>query len=81
MPQDACEGMAVAQEGGHAVRAECGHGNTHMIGVEYPYGHPDRFDGVSEWKCDICGQRYGRWTGRLLVGDDYEKRYGGQYEV
>ena len=64
----------------HPMRPQCGH-DTPVIGVEYEYGHPGRFDGVSEWMCAVCGERRGRWTGRLLVGDDYEKRYGGQYEV
>ena len=47
-----------------------------MIGVEYWYDHPARYDGVSEWKCEKCGIRIGRWTGKELKGDDYEKPFG-----
>ena len=26
-----------------------------MIGVEYAMTHPDHWDGVSEWECQVCG--------------------------
>lgn len=51
---------------------------SRLIGVEYPYGHKDRYDGVSEWKCPQCGLRVGRWTGRVLADDETEPRWGGQ---
>jgi len=54
-------------------------GLTHysrLIGVEYSVIHPAHFDGVSEWLCPDCGVRVGRWSGRVLVGDDYERRFG-----
>jgi hypothetical protein len=43
-----------------------------MVGIEYFGG----YDGVSEWHCAICGHRVGRWSGRILVGDDYERPFG-----
>lgn len=49
--------------------------------VEYSYGHPARYDGYSELMCWVCGYREGRWSGRELIGDDYELRYGGQHNV
>jgi len=52
----------------------CSHKNK--IGLEYPYGHKARYDGVSEWVCKDCGHRVGRWSGRVLTGDDYERRWG-----
>ena len=55
--------------------SECVHPDEKRAGVEYPYGHPGRYDGVSEWVCTACGQRKGRWSGRVLVGDDYERRF------
>lgn len=50
---------------------------SRLIGVEYAYGHKDRYDGVSEWRCPNCGVRVGRWSGRVLEGDETEPRYGG----
>ena len=44
-------------------------------GVEYPYPHPARYDGVSEWRC-ANGHRWGRWTGRVLELGDWEWPYG-----
>lgn len=55
----------------------CGHSADKATGCEYPYGHPGRYDGVSEWICGTCGTRFGRWSGRVLVGDDYERRWAG----
>ena len=50
---------------------------SRVVGVEYPYGHKDRYDGVSEWRCPDCGTREGRWTGEVLTGDATEPRHGG----
>lgn len=52
------------------------HYYSQRIGVEYPYGHPGRYDGVSEWRCPACGVRVGRWSGRVLLGNDYERPFG-----
>lgn len=50
--------------------------NTHcgnpMIGVEYSFDHPYHWDGVSEWRCQTCGVRIGRWSKRVLVADEFE---------
>lgn len=50
---------------------------SRVIGVEYGYGHPHRYDGVSEWRCPDCGYREGRWTGRPLREGESEPRFGG----
>lgn len=53
------------------------YGATHFsrfIGIEYPYGHPDRYDGVSEWNCPDCGARWGQFSGKILTGDQCESR-------
>ena len=55
---------------------KCGH--PVYIGIEYEYGHPDRYDGMSERMCERCGTRYGRWTGRELHEGESEKRWGGE---
>ena len=47
-------------------------GGSRVIGVEYEGG----YDGISEWNCPDCGYREGRWSGRELVGDEREARYG-----
>jgi len=52
------------------------------MGVEYfeptekriPFEH--QYDGISEWNCLDCKTRWGRWSGRILKGDDYEKKFG-----
>ena len=51
----------------------CGAGIGVM--VEYDYTHPERYDGVSEYRCEQ-GHRWGRWSGRVLTGSDYERRWG-----
>lgn len=53
-------------------------GSTNIVGVEYAYPCPERFDGVSEWKCLDCGFRIGRWSGKELKDGEIEKRYGGE---
>jgi hypothetical protein len=53
-------------------------GACDWIGVEYGYPCPERYDGVSEWKCRACGARWGRWTRKLLKDGELEKRYGGE---
>lgn len=50
----------------------------HMMGVEYAYGHPEHYDGVSEWHCLKCGRRFGRWSKRILGDNEFEKRWGGR---
>jgi hypothetical protein len=51
---------------------------SQVIGVEYDYTSPERYDGVSEWRCPRCGRREGRWTGKVLAEGEFEKRFGGQ---
>lgn len=52
-------------------------GKKDWIGVEYGYDSPDRYDGVSEWKCQQCEARFGRWTRKELAEGEAEKQYGG----
>ena len=51
--------------------------SKNIVMIEYWYTHPERYDGVSEYECKDCGYRQGRWSGKELKGDEYEKRYGG----
>lgn len=57
----------------HAIADQLDNPTTHfsrVIGVEYQGG----FDGVSEWRCLDCGRREGRWSGKVLTGDEKEGR-------
>lgn len=59
---------------------KCGSLNIAM--VEYfdpsekriPFKH--QYDGISEYVCEDCKYREGRWSGRELKGDDYERKFG-----
>lgn len=53
-------------------------GSVNIIFVEYPYGNPERYDGVSEVACNDCKARFGRWSGKELQGGEFEKRPGHQ---
>lgn len=53
--------------------------NTLMTGVEYAYPCLDRYDGVSEYACDKCGVRIGRWSGKRLMRGETEPRFGGAH--
>ena len=47
-----------------------------IIGIEYGYGDPYRYDGISEWACQKCDWRIGRWSGKALTGKEQEAPYG-----
>lgn len=51
----------------------CGSHDT--LGREYQLT-PCDYDGISEWECLTCHRRWGRWSGRELVADQLEPRYG-----
>lgn len=59
---------------------DCPACKTAMVGVEYGYGSPERYDGVSEWACFKCGKRIGRWSGKELKPGKIEPRYGKQHK-
>ena len=59
-----------------AEETKCKCPAKYLVGVEYSYDSPEHYDGVSEWDCSKCGNRVGRWTGRLLTGMQCEPRYG-----
>ncbi len=52
-------------------------GKRDWIRIEYGYPHPEHYDGISEWRCESCGTRFGRWTGKILSDGESEKKYGG----
>ena len=57
-------------------------GSENIVMVEYfdpnekkiPFKH--QYDGISEIKCLDCKVRIGRWSKRVLEGDDYERIWG-----
>jgi len=59
------------------MEKRCGCGSKDFIAIEYGYSHPEHYDGISEWRCQKCGTRYGRWTGKILKDGESEKRFGG----
>lgn len=74
-----CEGTLLGNPIPEADRHYYAAGATHfrlVIGVEYEYGEPEHYDGVSEWRCPHCGYREGRWSGRELAEGDVERRFG-----
>jgi hypothetical protein len=52
---------------------------SNLLAVEYGYPHPCQYDGVSEWRCLVCGCRWGRWTGRILGAVEHEPPYGEEH--
>lgn len=50
-------------------------GNIDLMGCQYDYGHPNHYDGISEWRCS-CGARTGRWTGKILAEGESERKFG-----
>lgn len=59
------------------LHCDCTNGKP--IGVEYCYASENYYDGVSEWMCNQCQRRWGRWSGRELAGDEEELRFGGDF--
>ena len=49
-----------------------------MLACEYPYNHPEHYDGISEWECESCKVRFGSWYGKALTVTECEKRFGGK---
>ncbi len=47
-----------------------------IIGVQYGYPSAEMYDGVSEWQCQDCGYRQGRWTGKQINEGELESRFG-----
>lgn len=50
--------------------------SNHIETIEYSYQNPEHYDGFSEWKCQDCGYRQGRWTGKELPNGYIESRLG-----
>lgn len=55
--------------------SSCSTCSTPLMGVEY-YGTPCDYDGISEWQCQACGLRIGRWSRRTLADGELEARWG-----
>lgn len=46
-----------------------------MMGIQYALT-PCDYDGTSEYACDQCALRVGRWSGLTLGEGELEARYG-----
>ena len=52
-------------------------GSDKMLHIEYMLT-PQDYDGISEFKCEDCGYRVGRWSGKELKDGYIERLYGGE---
>lgn len=52
--------------------------SKNISACEYAYTSPEHYDGVSEWHCEDCGYRQGRWSGKELKEGEIEPRLGGK---
>jgi hypothetical protein len=50
--------------------------SNNIIMVEYPPTYPQHYDGVSEFVCQDCRVRIGRWSEEELQDGEFEPRYG-----
>ncbi len=60
--------------------------SKNIVSIEYGFiwlkkEHPkllDKvlYDGISEYNCQDCGYRQGRWSGKQLKDNELENRYG-----
>ncbi len=67
----------IMKNGAGGIECPNCHGSS-FTGCQYDAGKPESYDGVSEWHCDGCGTRFGRWTHRELIAGEIERRYGGR---
>lgn len=51
-------------------------GSENILMVEYDPMMPKHYDGISEIRCNDCGVRIGRWSGRELQEGELEPRGG-----
>lgn len=51
-------------------------GSENILMVEYSWDSPEHYDGISEIRCNDCGVRIGRWSGKELAEGEVEKRHG-----
>ena len=57
---------------------KCGSKNIVMVEYGMPYNEDTAYDGISEYRCQDCKRREGRWSGIELKDDEMERRYGGE---
>ena len=50
--------------------------HTDLTGLQYRYDHPAHYDGISEYFCQKCDARWGRWTKERLFHGEFEWPYG-----
>ena len=51
-------------------------GSKNIIMIEYGYPCKEQYDGISEYQCQDCKLRIGRWTGNELKEGELEPRLG-----
>ena len=57
---------------------KCRCGSEKITSIQYAWNVPEHYNGISEWRCEDCKTRFGRWTGKVLTGNEREKINGGR---
>ena len=56
--------------------------SDNVLSVQYGYGgNQEHYDGISEYQCEDCKYREGRWTGTELANDELESVHGSRGHV
>lgn len=50
--------------------------NPKLITIEYHWESPNHYDGISEYACENCKYRQGRWSEKELKEGEEETVYG-----
>ena len=50
--------------------------SKNILMIEYGYPCPESYDGISEYRCEDCKYRQGRWTGNELKKGEIEPVFG-----
>ena len=55
---------------------KCKCGSKNIIAIEYSYPSSEQYDGISEYQCQDCKLRIGRWSGKELKDGEEEPKFG-----
>jgi transposase-like protein len=49
--------------------------STNIVAIEYGYPSPEQYDGISEYQCQDCKYRQGRWSEKEIPEGYSESRF------
>ena len=55
--------------------------SKNITAIEYGYPSPERYDGISEYNCQDCGYRQGRWSELELKEGYIESKFNERGQV